>query len=121
MRTGYLLAGFSDFESALAATGQLCSKGFRVAYLNEASHVRELEVRSFPRSFEAADECRYQNYHYARREQAKTGAKDSFHTALEVLEERNDFKPRFILVFSTRRKPAEVTVPGPAALSLCPD
>ncbi len=102
MRTGYLLAGFSDFESALAATEELCGKGFRVAYLNETSHVREQEVKTFARSFEAADGSKYQNYHFTRREQAKAGAKESFRTALEVLKEKNSFKPRYIIVFNPK-------------------
>lgn len=103
LRTGYLLTGFDDFESAYTATEKFCEKGFRVAYLNEASHVREPEVRSFTRCFNDQDEKKYQNYHYILRDEAKTKAVESMKTAIEVLEQKISHKSKFIMVVDTKK------------------
>ena len=103
LRTGYLLTGFDDFESAYSATEQLCEKGFKVAYLNEASHVRDPEVRSFTRCFGEQDEKKYQNYHYILRDDAKTKAVESMKTAMEVLEQKISRKAKFIMVVDTKQ------------------
>lgn len=100
LKTGYFLTGFADFESALQAAGKLCEKGYKVAYLNEASHVRDLEVREYTRSFEALDGLKYQNYHFTKDNQAKDKANESFNTALEVLERSLDGKAKFVMVVS---------------------
>ena len=84
LRTGYLLTGFVDFESALSATEQFCGKGFKVAYLNEADHVQDREVREFARCFGEPEVKQYQNYHYTLREQPKAKAAESLKTAVEV-------------------------------------
>lgn len=102
LRTGYLLAGFGDFESALSASQQLCGKGFKVAYLNEATHVRDLEVREFARCFKEQEEKKYQNYHYIQREQPKGKASESLRTAVEVLEMKSSSKAKYILVVNTK-------------------
>ncbi|GAB3528571.1 hypothetical protein GCM10027443_06670 [Pontibacter brevis] len=98
LRTGYLLTGFGDFESALSATEQLCGKGFKVAYLNEANHVRDREVSEYTRSFRETEGKKYQNYHYILREQAKEEALESLKTAMEVLEKKCSQKAKFIMV-----------------------
>lgn len=102
LRTGYLLTGFDDFESAYSATEQLCGKGFKVAYLNEASHVRDIEVREFARCFDESDEKKYQNYHFTLREQAKAKAAESLRTAVEVLEQKRSCRAKFIMVVDTK-------------------
>ncbi|MCC9137009.1 hypothetical protein ACFSKU_05585 [Pontibacter silvestris] len=98
LKTGYLLMGFADFESALLASEELCENGFKIAYLNETSHVRELEVRDFTQSFETADRRKYQNYHFLKGEEAKEKANESFCTALEVLEQKSSCKAKFVMV-----------------------
>lgn len=103
LRTGYLLAGFEDFETAYSATEQLCEKGFKVAYLNEANHVRDLEVRNFARCFGEPEGKKYQNYHYILREQAKEEALESMKTAVEVLEEKISRRVRYIMVVNTNK------------------
>lgn len=104
LRTGYQLMGFGDFESARFATEQLCGKGFKVAYLNEACHVQELEVREFTRRFEEADGPKYQNYHYKMWEQAKAKAAESLQTAVEVLEKKSSLRAKYIVVVNTKAK-----------------
>ncbi|WP_147294226.1 hypothetical protein [Pontibacter diazotrophicus] len=103
LRTGYLLTGFEDFESAFSASEQLCGKGFKVAYLNEATHVRDLEVRDFARCFGDPDGKKYQNYHYILREQAKAKASESLKTAMEVLEQKSRRSARYIMVVNTNK------------------
>lgn len=74
-----------------------------MTYLNEATYVRESEVMSYTRSFEAADTRQYQNYHFAKTEHAKATAKESLKTALEVLEQENHYKAKFILVIAPQK------------------
>lgn len=105
LRTGYLLAGFPDFESAFAASEELCGSGFKVNYLNEAAHMRESEVIIYARSFVAADTKQYQNYHYPNMDYAKQHATDSIRTALEVLEAKTKDKVKFLMVLT----PAKVS------------
>ena len=101
LRTGYLLTGFDDFESAFSATEQLCGKGFKVAYLNEANHVRDFEAKNFARCFGSMNDRKYQNYHFTLQEQAKARAADSLKTAVEVLEKKCSRSVKYILVLDT--------------------
>lgn len=103
LRTGYYLMSFADFESAVTASEALCAKGFKVAYLNEASHMRESEVSSYVRSFESADTRQYQNYHYSRTEHAKEKAVESLKTALEALEAKNPQQAKFLMVLAPQK------------------
>ncbi|WP_347156839.1 hypothetical protein [Pontibacter chitinilyticus] len=103
LRTGFILTGFADFESAFAASEELCGKGFKVIYLNEASFVRECEAVVYTRCFDAADARQFQNYHHTSITQAKSDARESLQTALEVLEEKNQYKARFIMVLALQK------------------
>ncbi|MCC9168060.1 hypothetical protein [Pontibacter harenae] len=100
--TGFLLTGFPDFESAFAASEEWCGKGFKVAYLNEATHVNECEIVTYLKSIEAADTRLYQNYHYKNGEYAKEEVADSLQTALEVLEKKLNAKAKFIMVLAPK-------------------
>ncbi|QCR22104.1 hypothetical protein [Pontibacter sp. SGAir0037] len=103
LRSGYVITGFADFEAAFAASEDLCSKGYKVIYLNEASHVLEHEVISYVREINRADEVTYQNYHAASHENAFTTALDSFKSALEVLQNQSGHQIRFIVIFSAAK------------------
>ena len=103
LRTGYLLTGFGDFESALTASEQLCGKGFKVVYLNEATHVRDLEVKEFARCFAEQEGKRYQNYHHLLGDGAKTKATESLQTAVEVFEEKSSRRAKYILVVNSKK------------------
>ena len=98
LRTGYYLTSFAYFESAITGLEALCANGFKVAYLNEAAHMRECEVISYVRSYESADTRQYQNYHYSKTEHAKVKAVESLKTALEVLEAKNRQRAKFLMV-----------------------
>lgn len=103
LRTGYYLTGFTDFESAVTASEVLYGNGFKVAYLNEAADMRECDVFTYVRSFESADTRQYQNYHYTRTEHAKIKAVESLKTALELLEEENQQKAKFLMVLAPQK------------------
>jgi len=118
LRTGYLLTGFADFERAFAASEFLCEQGYKIAYLNEASHVRESEVFSYTRSFEAADTKQYQNYHFTKTEYARANARESLKTACEVLEQNSASKAKFILVVEPQKVKAPKTANAPASVTV---
>ncbi|GHA56068.1 hypothetical protein [Pontibacter akesuensis] len=98
LKTGYKLTGFETFESARSASEKLCGKGFKVVYLNETSHVREMEIREFTQSYGEAANREFQNYHFSKREQAKGKATESLLTAVEVLEEKSSCSANYIMV-----------------------
>jgi thymidylate synthase len=104
LRTGYLLTGFTNFESAFAASEELCENGYKVAYLNEASHMREQEVQEYVKSVEiTAGQQKYQNYRFMMWEQAKGKAVESLRTALEVLEEKTNCRSRFVMIVTSSK------------------
>ncbi len=102
--TGFHLTGFKNCESAFEAAEELSVEGFKVAYLNEASHVREMEAREFAKGLGEADGLKYQNYRFAKGEAAKKSAVESLKTAVEVLEQKCGHGAKYILIVRKVRK-----------------
>ncbi|WP_157578861.1 hypothetical protein [Pontibacter roseus] len=107
LKTGYVLLGFEDFESALSAADRICARGYKVAYLNEVACMRELEVREFVRELETEVGPSYRNYQL--QEQKAADASESLKTALATLEKRKDRALKFIMVVGKNVQPRRYT------------
>lgn len=102
LRKGYLLTGFKDFESALAATEILCESGFKVAYLNETKYVQESEIREFTRNFKELSDKKSEKDSFKKLMFTKEKAADDFKIAVELLERKSKHPANFIVVVNTK-------------------
>lgn len=98
LKTGYLLSAFADFESALAATEKFAEEGYKIAYLNEVSHVKDFEVECYLKSTGAGNRHKYQNYLYPKKQVSKAKPKESLETALELLKSRGNCETKYMVV-----------------------
>jgi hypothetical protein len=98
LRTGYIASAFPDFDSALAATEVYCGRGFKVAYLNEVTHMQDPEVENYVLKYEEQEKRYYHNYMAAASAAKPPKATESLKTALQLLEQKNKQKAKFIMV-----------------------
>lgn len=102
LRNGYLLTGFEDFESALAATEIFCARGFKVAYLNETKHVQEAEISEFTQNYTESSQIKSEKCPFKKFKYTKEKAADNFKTAVEVLEKKSKHPANFIVVVNIK-------------------
>ncbi|MFT2009807.1 hypothetical protein ACMA1I_14100 [Pontibacter sp. 13R65] len=115
LKTGYSVAAFSNFEAALTATEDFWSRGYKVVYLNEVSHVQEAEVMEYLLKYKSQQKFYYHNYHTCKANDLKLRATESLQTVLEILEKKNADKAKFVMVLASRKM---VKAPAPAHLEL---
>jgi hypothetical protein len=104
LKTGYFVTAFPDFESAFAATGIFSGKGFKIAYLNEVSYIRDCEIERYVLKYGSQQRCYYHNYLKPKHRRRKPKAIQSFKTALHILEKRNKLQAKFVVVMAPNHK-----------------
>jgi hypothetical protein len=101
---GFLLTGFDSFESALSATEKFYGSGFKIAYLNETSHVKAAEVREYTKYFGQSEQLKHQRLPVEWTEYGQDETEETLATAVDLLEKQLHQKAKFILILKTNNK-----------------